>query len=223
MVSLGEGTSAGSAISGKNPADRFLMALLRACADAVVIGAGTLRATPGHRWTPSHVYPDLASSFDRLRETLGRRPEPRLVLVTASGDMDASHPAVVHGATVVTTPQAAKAVRERLPKSCDVIESGESKVDIKAAFRELESRGMNVVLTEGGPHVMGELIANGLLDEVFLTISPVVAGRNGGARLGMVAGTEFGPAPGVWSELLSSRRHGDYLFLRYGLRKSARP
>lgn len=223
VVSLGEGSSAGSVISGKNPADRFLMALLRACADAVLIGAGTLRATPGHRWTPSHVYPDLASSFDRLRRTLGRSPEPRLVLLTATGNLDSAHPAVVQGATVVTTAQAAKSLRARLPKSCDVIESGESEVDIEAAFSELESRGIKVLLTEGGPHVIGELVANGLLDEVFLTISPVVAGRNGGVRLGMVAGAEFLPASGVWSTMLSSRRHGDYLFLRYGLQKSARP
>src|SRR5579859_5445524 len=223
VVTLGEGTSAGSVISGKYPADRFLMALLRACADAVLIGAGTLRATPGHRWTPSHVYPDLASSFDRLRRTLGRQPEPRLLVLTATGELDASHPAVVKGATVVTTPQIAKSLRARLPKSCDVIESGEAEVDIKAAFRELGSRGIKVVLTEGGPHVMGELITNGLLDEVFLTVSPVVAGRNGGGRLGMVGGSELLPSSGVWSILLSSRRHGDYLFLRYGLRKSARP
>jgi hypothetical protein len=48
VVTLGSGVSAGSVISGKNPADRFLMGLLRACADVVVIGAGTMRATPGH-------------------------------------------------------------------------------------------------------------------------------------------------------------------------------
>src|SRR5260370_5727843 len=72
VATFGSGISAGSAISGKYPADRFLMALLRACADAVVIGAGTLRATPGHLWTPAHVYPDLAMEFAVLRITLDR-------------------------------------------------------------------------------------------------------------------------------------------------------
>src|SRR5207253_7833821 len=57
VVSLGSHPSAGSVISGRNQADRFLMGLLRACADAVLLGAGTLRATPGHHWTPEHIYP----------------------------------------------------------------------------------------------------------------------------------------------------------------------
>jgi riboflavin biosynthesis pyrimidine reductase len=223
VVSLGEGSSDGSVISGRYPADRFLMALLRACSDAVLIGAGTLRATPGHHWTPSHVYPDLATSFDRLRKTLGRNPEPRLVVLTATGDLDMSHPAMLSGATVVTTRETAKALRTRLPATCDLIESGSTEVDLTHALGELRSRGQNVVLTEGGPHVMGGLIKAGLLDEFFLTISPVVAGRNGDDRLGMVGGAEFLPSSGVWVDLMSSRRHGDYLFLRYGLRKSASP
>ena len=222
VASLGSSPSSGSVISGRYGADRFLMALLRACADAVMIGAGTLRATPRHRWTPAHVFPDLAASFAQLRKTLGREPEPRLVLLTATGDLDLSHPALAGGGTVLATHEVAKSLRRRLPKSCEVIESGEREVDLSHAFDELHSHGMNVVLTEGGPHVMGGLIKEGLLDEVFLTISPVVAGHNGEERLGMVAGIELLPASGAWVELLSARRHGDYLFLRYGLRKRAR-
>ena len=57
VTALGpEYPSSGSAISGHDPADRFVMGLLRACADVVLIGAGTLRATPGHLWTPGHVW-----------------------------------------------------------------------------------------------------------------------------------------------------------------------
>jgi len=66
VVTLGSQPSAGSIISGKYAADRFLMGLLRACADAVVIGAGTMRATPGHLWTPAHVFPELATEFIAL-------------------------------------------------------------------------------------------------------------------------------------------------------------
>jgi riboflavin biosynthesis pyrimidine reductase len=62
VVALGpEYPSSGSTISGHEPADRFVMGLLRAFADAVVIGAGTLRATPTHRWTPAHVCPAAGS------------------------------------------------------------------------------------------------------------------------------------------------------------------
>src|ERR1700737_4429160 len=103
VVTLGSTPSAGSVISAKYPADRFLMGLLRACADAVVIGAGTLRATPGHLWTPAHVYPALATEFTVLRSNLGRTTEPKLVVVTAGGDIDASHPALARGEIVMTT------------------------------------------------------------------------------------------------------------------------
>jgi riboflavin biosynthesis pyrimidine reductase len=131
-----------------------------------------------------------------------------------------SHPAVVGGATIVTTSSGATALKDRLPDSCDVIEIGErGSVDLSRAVDELRDRGHAVILTEGGPHVMGELIEHDLLDEAFLTISPVVAGRDSDPRLGMVAGAEFLPAQGVWSRLLSARRHGDFLFLRYGMKK----
>ena len=220
VVSLGSSPSAGSVISARYAADRFLMALLRACADAVFIGAGTLRATPGHRWTPAHVFPDLTTSFARMRDKLGRTLEPRLVLLTGTGDIDMSHPAIAGGATVLTTAEVASSLRTRLPDTCDVIELGKTEVDLSYAIKELRSRNLNVILTEGGPHVMGALIKQGLLDEAFLTISPVVAGRNSEDRLGMVAGVELLPDSATGVELLSTRRHGDYLFLRYGLRKS---
>jgi riboflavin biosynthesis pyrimidine reductase len=221
VVTLGSSPSAGSVISGRNKADRFLMGLLRACADAVLLGAGTLRATPGHQWTAEHIYPDLAASFAELRASLGRRPRPRLVLVTSSGDLPVDHPAVVAGATIVTTATGARALAGTLPDSCDVVEVGESgHVDLERTLAEMRSRGYDVILSEGGPHVMGELIDRALLDEAFITISPVVAGREREERLGMVAGAEFLPGRGLWSRLLSARRHGDFLFLRYGLGRS---
>ena len=223
MVTLGEGTSAGSVISGKYPADRFLMALLRACADAVLLGAGTLRATPGHLWTPAHVFPQHAEGFAGLRRSLGRNPEPRLVVITARGEIDASHVAIQHGALIFTTRRGAEACRPVVPASCEVVVTGEGgregeEVDLTAMIHELRNRKLGVLLTEGGPHLIGELIDRGLLDEAFLTVSPVVAGRADERRLGMVEGVELLPKRGVWSRLLSARRHGDYLFLRYGLR-----
>jgi riboflavin biosynthesis pyrimidine reductase len=218
VVSLGSGVSAGSLISGKNPADRFLMGLLRACADAVVIGAGTMRATPGHLWTPAHVFPDLAAEFAALRQTLGLSAEPRLVLLTATGDLDFKHPALVNGAILLTTKAIATQIGRRLPPACEVIALGEGKtLDIKHAFGELPKMGFDVVLTEGGPTLMGELVRAELVDEMFLTLSPVLAGRNKERRLGMVEGVELLPKIPVQSRLLSVRRQGDFLFLRYGL------
>jgi riboflavin biosynthesis pyrimidine reductase len=221
VVTLGSTPSAGSVISAKYAADRFLMGLLRACADAVLIGAGTLRATPGHLWTPGHVYPDLATEFTVLRSNLGRSREPKLVVVTASGEIDAKHPAVVRGALVMTTEKGAKAIGSRLPDTCEVVTVGKgTSVDMREALAELRARGLKVLLTEGGPRLMGHLVDGGLLDEAFLTISPVVAGRQDDTRLGMVEGVELLPKRGVWSTLMSARRHGEYLFLRYRFRPS---
>jgi riboflavin biosynthesis pyrimidine reductase len=221
VVTLGSGISAGSVLSGKHPGDRFLMALLRACADAVVIGAGTMRATPGHIWTPAHVFPDLAADFAVLRKSLGLSFEPRLVLLTATGDLDFKHPALVKGAVILTTKAVANQIGSKLPPACEVIALGAGKtLEIKHAMGELTKMGFDVVLTEGGPTVMGELIRAGLLDEMFLTLSPVLAGRNKEQRFGMVEGVELMPKAPVWNRLLSARRQDDYLFLRYSLRRS---
>lgn len=213
VVALGSTPSAGSVLSGRNPGDRFLMGLLRACADAVLVGAGTLRATPGHHWTADHIFPDFKAQFAELRRNLGRQAQPRLVVLSASGNVDVAHPAIVEGATIVAGAQAARSLKSRLPDSCDVIEAG-----LDGAIAELRSRGMDAILTEGGPHVMGELVERSLLDEAFITISPVLAGRDGEPRLGMLQGAELLPNRGVWTRLMSARRHGDFLFLRYGLK-----
>jgi riboflavin biosynthesis pyrimidine reductase len=217
-VSLGSVSSAGSSISGRNPADRFLMGLLRACADAVLVGAGTLRATPGHRWTPEHIFPEMAGAFEDLRHRLRRQPRPRLVLFTVSGDLDVEHPALLEGATVVTNVVGAARLQNRLPGSSDVVVA-----DVQQAIPELHRRGFKTLLTEGGPRLIGELIKADALNEAFITVSPVIAGRDREERLGMVAGAELLPSRGLWSRLVSVRRHHDFLFLRYDLRKSASP
>jgi riboflavin biosynthesis pyrimidine reductase len=189
----------------------------------VVIGAGTLRATPGHLWTPAHVFPDLAAEFAKLRVALERSPEPRLVVLTQSGRMDREHPALKKGAIIVTPEAVAKRIGSRLPPACEVIGLGRGKsLNVQRVFRELRNMGFDAVLTEGGPHLMGELIKGGLLDEIFLTVSPVLAGRNRERRLGMVEGVELLPKKPAWSRLLSARRHADYLFLRYSLSPSGR-
>ena len=221
VVTLGAKPSAGSVISGKEASDRFLMGLLRACADAVVLGAGTLRATPGHLWTPAHVYPALATEFTALRSALGRSAEPSLVVLTGSGELDFSHPAIVRGACVITTSVGAKYIGSRLPSSCELLVMGKGKrLDLGKVVVELRERGLQVLLSEAGPHVTGQLVEEGLLDEVFLTVSPVLAGRGKEKRLGMVEGIELLPDKGAWSRLLSARQHGNYLFLRYGVGKS---
>jgi riboflavin biosynthesis pyrimidine reductase len=220
VTALGpEYPSSGSAISGHAPADRFVMGLLRACADVVLIGAGTLRATPGHLWTPAHVCPAAAESFAAFRRGLGGDGDPLLAVVTARGDVPAGHPALRAGTLVLTTAAGALRLRGRLPPACTIVDLGDwpklPPADVLAAARD---RGGNMVLTEGGPRLLGQLAAAGLLDELFLTISPVLAGRGHTARPGLVAGLELLPGRAGPAELLTVRRHGSYLFLRYAMR-----
>ena len=220
VTALGpEYPSSGSAISGHDPADRFVMGLLRACADVVLIGAGTLRATPGHLWTPAHVCPAAAGGYAALRRTRGLTADPLLAVVTARGDVPAGHPALRAGALILTTAAGARRLHGQLPPACTIVDLGDGPAlppaEVLAAAR---ARGGSMVLTEGGPRLLGQLAAGGLLDELFLTVSPVLAGRGETARPGLVAGLELLPGRAEPAELLTVRRHGSCLFLRYAMR-----
>ena len=223
VTALGpEHPSSGSAISGDDPADRFVMGMLRACADIVLIGAGTLRATPGHLWTPRHICPAAADEYAALRRSLGREGEPQLAVVTARGEVPAAHPAIRAGALILTTTAGARRLQGRLPDECTVVDLGERptlrSADLLAALR---ARGGATVLTEGGPRLLGQLIAEDVLDELFLTVSPVLAGRAETSRPGLVAAQELLPARPEEAELVSVRHRRSYLFLRYRLRRTA--
>lgn len=80
------GASDGGAFSGFNGEDRFIMALLRSCADAVIVGVGTLRDDTGHIWAPGFIYPQLEQAFVHVRKHLGKsHGNPLTVIVTGSG------------------------------------------------------------------------------------------------------------------------------------------
>lgn len=222
VTALGpEYPSSGSAISGHDPADRFVMGLLRACADAVLIGAGTLRATPGHLWTPQHVCPAAAGGYAALRRGLRRASDPELAVVTARGDVPAHHPALQAGALIVTTTAGARRLHGRLPPACTVLDLGDRPTlppaDVLGAIRD---HGGNVVVTEGGPRLLGQLVADGLLDELFLTVSPVLAGRADTSRPGLIAAQELLPVRPETADLASVRQHASFLFLRYRLHRT---
>ena len=223
IVALAEpGVSSGSAISGRSEADRFVMGLLRALAGAVLVGAGTLRDDPGHLWRPSYIHPPSSALFADLRRRLGLPEEPLLAIVTASGALDPGERALSEGALVLTSQAGAARLRGILPGAAEVVglPGEEGRIALRDAVSELRSRGHETILTEGGPHVIGELLRESLLDELFLTLSPVLAGRAQG-RLGLVEGIELLPAAGAWAELASLRRHGSHLFLRYVLREAS--
>ena len=219
VVALESQDHSSQMISGRSEADRFVMGLLRACADAVLIGAGTLRAAPDSLWTPTYIYPEAAAEFAELRKHLGRSDEPRLVLLTARGEMDPHHPALEAGALVLTTSLGATKLRGRLPGASTIVamENGRA-INLVDVIATLRSEGHQLVLSEGGPTVMGSLVQAALLDELFLTLSPILAGRSDvGGRPGLVEGAELLPARSISGDLLSVRKHGSHLFLRYAI------
>jgi riboflavin biosynthesis pyrimidine reductase len=216
------GLAGGGPISGSNPHDRMVMGLLRSVADAVIVGAGTLRSVPNHLWTAEHIYPPLSDAYRRLRIGLGKKASPLNVIVTARAEIDLDLPVFRSGAVktlIVTNPEGARRLRERgLPASVVIGEAGEG--DAIGAREVLSAVGRilpyEIVLVEGGPRLMGDFFAGKCLDELFLTLAPQVAGRDGsGERPGFVAGKRFGPERPLWGTLSGVKRAGSHLFLRY--------
>jgi riboflavin biosynthesis pyrimidine reductase len=168
VVALPEVPRSNRIISDDSEADLVVMALLRSCADAVVVGSGTVRAHPNNKWTAEAAFPALAADFAELRRRLGMRPQPEIVV----------------------------------PSRRD---------DLASVIDELRKRGCRRILCEGGPTLFGALLADGLVDEVFLTLSPLLAGSG----LSLVEGVELLPGKRVSGTLAGVRRHGSHLFLRY--------
>src|SRR5260221_2418964 len=111
-----KGHSGGGDISGFSTQDRMVMGLLRAAADAVVVGSGTLAADPQHVWTPAAICPELADEYRRLEGAMAK-PQPALnVIVTGAGTVDLRLPVFASGkvpALVITTAHGAKQLLKR--------------------------------------------------------------------------------------------------------------
>lgn len=226
VVSLGvPGHSSGEEISGFNEHDRMLMGLLRAVADVVVVGAGTLRSVPDQIWTAADIFPDLAKSYQQLRETLAKPEPPLNVIVTASGDVDLCARVFQSGEVpvlIVTTRYGEERIsRQPLPSSVRVAVVDECDADGQLSAQAIlgairHRREHDVILIEGGPQLMGSFFAEKCLDELFLTFAPQIAGRSPSTdRPGLIAGKSFAPDQQLWSTLVGVKRAGSHLFLRY--------
>jgi riboflavin biosynthesis pyrimidine reductase len=163
-----DGASAGLS----SAADRHVFALLRALADVVVVGANTARV---ERYRPARV----REGWEHLRA--GRTPTPPIAVVSGRLDLDPASPLITGAPAdartiVITTGRAPEDVRAAVSRHADVIVAGEVAVDPKAAVQALYDRGHQRILAEGGPAVLGQLVAAGLLDELCLTIGPLLAG-----------------------------------------------
>jgi len=221
------GKAGGGDISGFNSADRFIMGLLRASADAVMVGAATLNeVSQSHLFIGESIYRAAADSYARYRrEVLCKPQHPLTVIVTGKGNIDLRRavfqtPGV--RAVILTTEEgqarlSAAGVQSLPSTQVRVIPATGSRLPASPLLELLQREyGVRLLLHEGGPALFGAFVAEGLVDEFFLTVAPQLAGRNlESSRPGMIAGIEFLPGDAPWLELVSVKECGNHLYLRY--------
>lgn len=220
------GQAGGAEISGRNSGDRFLMGLLRASADAVMVGAGTL-ATVGKSglWTPGFIYPSAAPLYAEYRQSLGKSGHPLVVVVSGSGEIDLHRDLFESDGVrvlIFTTEQG----------SARLVESGVGQLAsttvrvLKSQFQPLvpsailsllkNEFGVKFALHEGGPTFLSSFLREKLVDDLFLTLAPQIAGnRRDHPRPGLVSDLEFIPGNAPWLTLVSVKQSASYLYLRY--------
>lgn len=174
MIASADGATAVGGVSGPlgGPADVEMLVAFRSVCDAILVGAATVREE-GYR------PPGLGSpEARRLRAERGQAERPVIVVVTASLSLEPDlalfsdpdyRPLIVTGASAPADRRAA------LAPVADVIEVGSDRVDLRRTTTELQRRGLSTVLSEGGPSLNGQLIADDLIDEWNLTIAPLLA------------------------------------------------
>lgn len=153
-----------------SPTDQALFHHLRALSDVILVGAATVRA---EKYGPVRISDAVAQQ----RVADGRRERPTLVIVSRSLDLDLD-PITRTGQSVVVMTCAASdtTLRDRLQASADVIVAGDDIVDLRKGLGLLHERGARVVLCEGGAVLNGELAQAELIDEVCVTVAPVLGG-----------------------------------------------
>jgi riboflavin biosynthesis pyrimidine reductase len=165
-----EGRSEG--LSGA--ADKKVFGVLRGLCDAVLVGAGTARVE-GYRGLKAR------ATYADVRAELGQAPAPRLVVVSRRLELDPTSELFAGDlrTVVVTHRSSNEGMRQRLSEVADVVVAGEDAVDLPAALDELTGLDLSRILCEGGPNLLADLAGSGRLDELCLTLSPLVVGGTG--------------------------------------------
>jgi 5-amino-6-(5-phosphoribosylamino)uracil reductase len=234
--------AAGSDIS-QSAEDRWLMDLLRAHTDAIIMGVNTLVeetfSAPQLNGGRGPVYRIEEESLRDLRIKLGRKRE-RAIFVTASGTMDPGAYRVFDGdlmdAAILTTAAGAARLQTRSARAQVIIAGQDKTIDLPLAMSMLRKEmGVEHLLCEGGPTFYGSMSRAGMIDEKFVTVSPV--------EIGLLVPPEQGPSPAAqvkqlqvqqinvrpttfmypgftkenapWWQWMSCRRAGDHQFNRY--------
>jgi riboflavin biosynthesis pyrimidine reductase len=164
-----EGRAGGLGGSG----DRALFAVMREAADVILVGAGTVRAE-------NYSGAQLTVACRQLRQRRRQSEVPPIAVASASGALEPESRLFTRSETpplIFTTTVSFAATRDRLHGRAEVLDASTSDpivVDLTAVLAELGRRGLHRVLCEGGPTLLGDIVGQGLLDELGLTIAPMV-------------------------------------------------
>lgn len=204
----GAATIGGTSRGLSSPADRALLQLLRGLADVVIVGASTVRR---ERYGAA----PAREEWQARRRAAGQTPAPAIAVVSRSLDLDPDSAlftaARADARTIVLTAGSAPADRLRaLGEVADVIVAGEHEVALEDAVDELVRRGHRRMLTEGGPNLLASIVGAGRLDELCLTLSPLLTA---GSAQRILTGDAF-PQP-VRMDLAHVLEEDGHLFLRY--------
>ena len=202
-----DGAATHDGLSGglNNADDKLVFDTLRSLTDVILVGAGTVRAEGygGIR---------LDAAAEAWRVAHGLPPQPRIAVVSGRLDLDAGHPLFTDAATrpiVITHAGSPADARAELGAVADVLVCGAVTIDLPLALHELAARGLRQVLCEGGPSLFGALLSADAVDELCLSLSPVLEAGTAGRIAHSGAATS---RPMRLGHVLTA---GDMLFLRY--------
>jgi 5-amino-6-(5-phosphoribosylamino)uracil reductase len=208
MVASADGATTVRGLSGGlgGPADRALFHALRALTDVILVGAGTVRAE-------GYGPPRLSGEEVAARERRGQEPLPRIAVVTRSLGLDWGSALFARPTSRPIVLAPADAPPDRLARAREVAEvvlAGAGGVDLPGVFAMLGHEGVRTVLCEGGPALNGRLATAGLVDELCLTVAPLLTA---GDAKRIVDGPVLDPPPVM--ALASACEEDGFLFLRY--------
>jgi riboflavin biosynthesis pyrimidine reductase len=201
----GAATHEGRTRGLNNADDKKVFDMLRMMCDVLLVGAGTVR-------TEGYGELRLEDSAVAWRLEHGLAAQPTLAVVSGRLGLTPEMPALALAPTraiVFTNGESSLEQRQRLSRTADVLVCGKSAVDPHAMLAALARRALFQVLCEGGPHLLGTLIEADCIDELCLTLSPVVENGDAGR---ITAGAALTPRP---MRLRHAITAGDMLMLRY--------
>lgn len=216
MVTSIDGATAVGGVTAKlgGPGDRRIFFLLRSLADVILVGAQTVRAE-------GYGPPRLAAQAVKARLERGQPALPTIAVVSRSLDFDWSSPLFSNPTTrpiLLTVGSTDDEGMSRAGERAEVLIAGDTSVDLAQGLRQLRTLGAALVLCEGGPTLNAGLANAGVLDELCLTVAPLLVGDGGPARI-------MGDHP-LDSTLEASMLHvleeDGFLFLRYRLERGDR-